>query len=62
MIPSCFGKMYELSEEEMCQRCVLDGCKEFKQCEKRSRSNRTYVKGPDIPMEPTTIKEITSRW
>jgi hypothetical protein len=58
----CFGKMYELSEEEMCKHCVLDGCRYFNQCEKKSSLTRTYFKGPEIPMEPAIIKEPTSSW
>jgi len=55
--------MYELSEAEMCERCVLGGCRHFNACEKASPSQVEAVPvSVLIPMEPARDVEYTGRW
>jgi len=60
--PGCFGTMYKLSESEICDRCVLGGCRHFNDCEKWSASRKATNNGPAIPMEIATDHEYRIRW
>jgi len=56
--PRCFAKMYDLTETEMAERCVLGGCRSFGDCMRRSPSPIEVVPASVLmPAEPAADHE-----
>ena len=56
--PACYGGMYELTEDEMAERCL--SCPHFNDC-KKLRPEELGA-GPTIPQEADTDKEYKVKW
>lgn len=62
--PRCFSEMYDLTETEMAENCVLGGCRGFNDCKKFSPSPvETIPASLMIPAEPAVDLEYgLVRW